>query len=269
MSIISTISGTIKNASFNGEDLSDYYFYTYDVVKGLMPEQDETVVNISKISGHKQIDKKYLPRKVTLKGYIEGTSFANLLTRIESLSAFLYSDSDQQLILSDQTDRYYNAQYLDYFEVEREDTYALLDLVFKCNDPFAYAVTADTDSQAGITTSGSTWAVDNEGSFYVYPTITITFNQAQEHIYISNNNISGNRFDISKSFSSGDELEVNCKDETIKLNGYTSLAGFGNGGDEGTEFTVLATDNNEIEVGTDDETLDIDVDMSWNKVYLS
>lgn len=272
MSIISTISGTIKNASFNGTDLSDYYFHTYDVIKGLMPHQKEVSIDIPKISGYTQLDKKYIPRPVTLKGYIEGTSFANLLTRIENLAAFLYSDSDQQLIISDQTDRYYNAQYLDYYEVKKKDTYALIDLIFTCNDPFAYDTTPDTDSQSNITVNDTTYNVTNSGNYYTYPTITITFNQVQSHIYVQNNTVTGNRFDISKSFVNTDELVVNCKTGVITLNDSDSPAGFGDGGSEYAKLIILGFgDNavNQIQVGTDDETIDMDVDMSWEKVYLS
>lgn len=269
MSTISVISGELITVIFNSLTLSDYDFYCYDVIKPLMPRQEETTVSIHKVSGYKQILKKFPSNALTLKGYVKETSYANLKTALDSLKAILYYDTDKILTLSNETGKYWNCQYLDGYPVGERDNYTLIDLIFNCNDPFAYDTTPDTDSQAGITTIGGTWTVNNGGHHYCFPTITITFNQSQSHIYIANNGISGNRFDISKAYESGDELEVNCKDGTVKLNGSLSPSGFGDGGDESAEWILFATGNNEMEVGTDDVSIDIDVDMSWEKVYFS
>ena len=267
MSEITIISGTLKEIEFKSEYLSSYGFYCYDVRKPIAPPQKQTVVDVSKVSGVNQISKKFESNELVLKGYIETTDYATLKTALDNLAAFLHSDTDEQLIISDEDDRYWNCQYLDSPIIEEKDNYTLVDLIFTCNDPFAYAITPDTDTQAGITTSGETFIIANSGHHYAFPVITITFNQSQSHIYVQNNNISGNRFDISKSFVAGDVLEFDCKASTIKLNGSSSIAGLGDGGQSKAECILLATGNNEMEVGTDDVSLDMDVDMSFNKVY--
>ena len=43
----------------------------------------------------------------------------------------------------------------------------------------------------------------------------------------------------------------------------------GDGGDDTAEFLILGTDGNELEVGTDDGTLDVDVQVVYRKNYLS
>jgi len=261
--------GTLTDFSWDGTNISTKYFYPIHFVKGVMPSQSQYVLNAPDRDGVIQVRKKFDSRPITIQGYIEGTSHSNLISRIQSLSSFLYEDSDVRLILSNESDRYYNAQYLDYVEVKRRKDYALLDLIFTCNDPFAYDTTADTDTQSSITTDNTTFTLTNSGHYYAYPTFTVTFNQAQTHIYIQNNSVTGNRFDISKSFASGDELEVDCKNGTIKLNSTTSPAGFGDGGDGSAEWIVFATGNNQLQVGTTDVSIDCDVNTSFRKTYLS
>jgi len=267
MSIVSTISGTLFDASFGGTNLSTKDFYCYDIKKPLMPKQEESLINIPKMPGLIQSSKKFTENKLILLGYMNCDDYDDLISKIETLSGFLYEDEDKQLISSKQTDRYWNVQYLDYDIIDLKDTYALVNLEFKANDPFAYDITPDSDDQT-ITVNDDTYSITNSGHHYAWPVITITFNQNQSHIYVENNNITDNRFDISKSFITNDELEVDCKNKTIKLNGSNSPAGFGDGGEELAEFILFATGGNTIQVGTDDETIDIDINNTFNKVYL-
>ena len=220
--------------------------------------------------GITEIGKKFSSNIVRAEGRIVGTSYSNLETSIiPAFIAYLYKDTDVQLIFSDKTDRHYNAQMDSYNYSLYASAWRLMELFFLCSDPFAYAVTADTDTHAGIVVVGTQYTLSNTGHYYCYPTITITFNQAQTHIYIANNNITGNRFDISKSFEDEDVLVVNCKNQVIELNDVDSPAGLGDGGDNKASMIMLAVGNNQIEVGTDDADIDVDVTIEWNKVYLS
>jgi len=270
------IFGTLKDASFNGTNLSTKGFYIYDVQKPLSPKQAQEVINIAKKSGVIQASKKFTGNQLALLGYVKTTNYSALKSTLRALAGFLYSDTDKQLIVNDETDIYWNCQYLESEIVGEKDDYTLINLLFTCNDPFGYAITADSEPDTSpatnvITTSGTTFIVANAGHTYAFPTITITFNQDMQHVYFANNTIVddvANRFDVSKAFSSGDVLEVDCKNGTIKLNGASSPAGFGDGGSEMAEWIYLATGNNEIEVGTTDESIDLDVDISFEKVYL-
>lgn len=263
MSIIQ-VFGTLFDAQLDGTNLSSYNFYCYDIKKPLSPKQKQKIIDIPKRPGLIQVTKKFESYELILNGYVESTS---LTTTLQTLSGALRSDDDVKLILSNATDRYWNVQYLDSRVIEQRDNYALVDLVFTCNDPFGYSVTNDTNN-TNITTLNDTYNVTNLGHDYARPVITITFNQSQSHIYMQSNNVVGNRFDISKSFVSGDELEIDCKDETVKLNGVSSPIGFGSGGDGMAEFLLLAVGANEIQVGSDDETINISINLTWQRVYL-
>jgi len=265
------IFGTLINASFGGINLSDYAFYCYDFKKPLMPQQKQTTADIPQRPGLIQLSKKFSGYYLDLYGFIQAASHSDLISKINALAGFLYSDTDKELILSNENDRYWNCQYLDYEEVDQFDDYTILKLSFTCNDPLAYAVTPDTDSQT-ITVLNSTFNLTNSGHYYTHPTFTITFNQAQTHVYIENQTIEDCRFDISGSFVTGDVLVVNCKTGVITLNGTEYYSGFGTGGDGTYEFIKLAfgdSANNLICVGTDDADINIDVDTEWEKTYLS
>ena len=266
------IFGTLFDAEFDGTDLSTKDFYCYDIKKPLMPRQSQKTIDISKRYGLIQSSKKFTTNTLILYGFMECTDYDDLTSKVEALSAFLYSDLDKELITSKQSDRYWNVQYLDSPIIEQRDNYALVNLEFTCNDPFAYAITADSEPDTSpptnqITVKDDTRIIANGGHYYAYPVITITFNQVQPHIYMKNNNIVGNRFDIAKSFGIGDELELDSKNETIKLNGALSPIGLGDGGESKAEFIILASGNNEIQIGTDDDDIDIDINFSFRKVY--
>ena len=256
------------DTSFNTTNLSTLGFETQMIIKPLMPEQSEVSISIPKVSGTIQISKKFTKNTLIVIGTLTGTSYDDLITKIEALAAFLYGDTDKEIIFSNQSDRYWNGQFLEKIDLDKRNTRkAKIALIFNCNDPFAYDETPDTDDQ-NITVNGDTYIIANSGHYYAYPVITITFNQAQTHIYVENNSIEGNRFDISKSFETDDELEIDCKNGTVKLNGSASYAGFGDGGQELAELILLAIGDNEIEVGSDDATIDISINITFRKTYL-
>ena len=266
------IFGTLFDAEFDGIDLSDKLFYCYDIKKPLSPKQSQTLIDIPKRPGLIQASKKFTTNTLILYGFMECTDYDDLTSKVEELAAFLYSDTDKELITSKQLNRYWNVQYLDSPIIEQRDNYALVNLEFNCNDPFAYAITPDSEPDGSppvnpIIVKDTTFIIANSGHYYARPVITITFNQAQTHIYVQNNTIVGNRFDIAKAFGIGSILEIDSKNETIKLNGALNPIGLGDGGQGKAEFIVLAKDNNEIQVGTDDEDIDIDININFRKVY--
>ena len=265
------IFGTLFDAEFDGTDLSTKSFYCYDIKKPLSPQQRQSIIDIPKRPGLIPATKKFTTNTLILYGFIECTNYDDLTSKVEELAAFLYSDVDKELITSKQLDRYWNVQYLDSPIIEQRDNYALVNLEFNCNDPFAYDITPDsepdTSPDSWIDVKDETFIIANSGHYYARPVITITFNQAQTHIYVQNNNVVGNRFDIAKAFGIGSILEIDSENETIKLNGALNPIGLGDGGQGKAEFIILASGNNEIQVGTGDEDIDISINLNWRKVY--
>jgi predicted phage tail component-like protein len=253
--------------TFNSVTSTTMGLVIVDVQKPLMPTQKESLSDIPGRNGMFQMSKKFTTNKINVRCFLEGSSASDLVTKLQALSGYMYSDGDESLIFDDESDRYYNAQHIDTVLVKRTYRYCFIDLVFSCNDPFAYAVTETTDSQT-ITALATKYNVTNVGQYYTFPTFTITFNAVQTHIYVENTGISDNRFDIAKAFSASDVLVVDCKNGTIKLNGTNSPSGFGDGGSGIADWVMLSTGTNEIQVGSDDATINVTVAMAFNKVYL-
>tara|TARA_Y100000310_G_scaffold345106_2_gene461840 strand:+ start:1014 stop:1799 length:786 start_codon:yes stop_codon:yes gene_type:complete len=258
------------NATWDGTSMATKGWTGHNINKDVLGNQKRFTLDPPDRDGVIEVRKKFPARTIRYEGRLTGTSYNNLVQSIiPAFSTFMYNDSDVQLIFADETDRYFNAQVQEMRATRMESLFRFYDIYFICSDPFSYDTTPDTDSQAGITVDETSYSINNGGHYFVYPTITITFNQIQTHIYIQNNTVTNNRFDISKSFEAADVLVIDCKAGTIKLNGSHSPAGFGDGGSTLAEWIVFAVGGNQVEVGTDDPSIDVDVDLSWNKVYLS
>jgi len=253
-----------QDFSFNGVNASTKYFELGRYFDS-MPEQAETIIDMPD-DGDLQASKKFKSKIIPVNGVLYANSSAELITRIQDFLDYLRYDTDVRLIFNDKADRYYNAQYLDSMELGERGIFVPMELRFKCNKPFAYGITAITDHQ-DITVNETTYLINNTGHYYAYPVITITFNQPQTHIYVENNSFLNNRFDISKSFVATDVLVVDCKAKTIFLNSAHNPAGFGTGGSALAKWIVFAKGNNQLEIGTDDGTIDVDIDISFEPVY--
>jgi phage-related protein len=263
---------TLTNMDFSldGVNASTKNFETHNIFIPPLPEIEEAKISIPKLQGEIETNEKFLRKPIRIKGTLRGTSYSNLLSNIATFSAYLGGSLPKEFIRYGLTDRYYLVKCKSIPEPEIDVNFATYEFTLNCADPFAYDTTATTSDET-ITSSGTTYIVANGGHTYAFPVITFTFNQDMQHIYVANNTIVdevANRFDISKAFSSGDVLVVDCKNGTIKLNGANSPAGFGDGGNEMAEWIMLAVGNNEIEVGTTDGTIDVTVDISFEKVYL-
>ena len=260
------------DTTFNSTALSTLGFSTH-VIRGRdLGKQNRYSFDVPKIVGSIEVGKKFPANTLAVEGRLEGSSYSNLeATIFPAFLAALYSDEDETLVFNDKSTKYYNAQFDGLRIIKEESLFRILQVYFTCNDPLAYAVTPDTDSQT-ITALDSTFVLTNSGHYYAYPTITVTFNQDQSHFYIENQTIEDCRFDFSESFVSGDILIINSKTGVITLNGTAFYSGFGSGGDGAFQFIKLAfgaSAANLICVGSDDATIDIDVDSSWEKTYLS
>ena len=258
------------NATFDGTSMATKGWTGHNVERAVLDTQKRYLLDPPDRDGSVEVNKKFPPRIIKYTGRLTGTSYANLTgTIIPAFSAFMYKDSDVKLIFADEATRYFNAQVQSMKDTKMESLFRFYDINFICADPFSYDSTATTDTQSSVTADDTTYNVTNGGHYYAFPVVTITFNQDQAHVYLQNNNVSGNRFDVSKTFVTNDVLKIDCKNKTIKLNDVHAPAGFGDGGSESADWLTLATGVNELQVGTDDISIDIDVALSFEKVYLS
>ncbi len=254
--------------TYDGVSAATKGFVTNKILIPDLPDAEEALINIPNQDGLVQIGKKFNARIIRIKGILEGSSFADLLTKIEAFNLFIFSQSDKQIIASYQTDRYYLGQKIKKEEIDKGGFSCDRDIQFKCNDPFGYAVTPNDNDETGIVVDGYQWTETYTGQYPVFPVITITFNQSQTHIYLSNTSVDGCRIDITKSFVNTDSLEISGRDVSIRLNDVNSPAGLGDGGDEKAQFPLLRIGANLMEIGTTDPTLDVDINVNYRKIFL-
>lgn len=255
--------------SYNAINASTVYFEIGRYFDDLLPNQRETIIDVPKVQGYTQLLKKFEPREIQIIGVLYANDNASLNSRIESFADYIYKDTDKILIFNDKPHKFYYAQFLEKVRTEKRGggILAPYQLNMRANDPLGYAVTADLSTQNNKT-KGYYWDINNAGQYYSWPTITITFNQNQSHVYVANNNITEARIDISKTFTAGQILKIDTKLIRILLNNTYSPAGLGDGGLGLYTMPILKPGINEFEIGTDDATLNINIVVEYRKTYL-
>jgi len=255
--------------SLNAINASSVYFETARYFDDLLPNQRETIIDVPKVQGYTQLMKKFEPREIVVIGALYADDNAALNTRIENFAGFLYNDTDKPLIFNDKSHKYYNVQFLDKVRTEKRGAGILApyQLLFRANDPLGYAVTPDSSVQSNKA-KGYYWNINNAGQYYSWPTITITFNQNQTHIYVENNTIAQARIDIEQAFTTGQVLRIDTKLIRITVDNIYKPAGLGDGGQELYAMPILIKGVNEFEIGTDDATLNVNITVAFNKTYL-
>ena len=255
--------------SYNTVNASTIYFEIGRYFDDLLPNQRETIIDVPKVQGYTQLLKKFEPREIQTIGVLYANDNAQLNTRIEGFADYLYKDSDKPLIFNDKPHKFYYAQFLEKVRTEKRGggILAAYQLNMRANDPLGYAVTPDISTQLNKT-KGYYWDITNTGQYYSWPTITITLNQNQSHIYVANNTLTEARIDISKAFTAGQVLKIDTKLIRVLLNNIYSPAGLGDGGLGLYAMPILKTGVNEFEIGTDNATLNASIVVNYRKTYL-
>jgi predicted phage tail component-like protein len=253
--------------TFDSVSAEDMGFITKDVFIPPMPEIEAGFISIPALQGLKSASKKFLTKPIRVLGFLEGTSFDDMTAKTDAFNEFLYHDTEKELIFDHLDDRFFLAQYLKPKEPKSAVTYSNYELEFTCSNPFAYAIEEDDIDQNGIITNPFTWNVNNGGYYFVWPIVTITFHQIQTHIYISNTSIANCRFDITKDFQNDSVLVIDFFTMLVKLNDVYSMSGVADGGAYKAERLIMKKGNNILQVGSDDATLSVDVNIRFRKTY--
>ena len=112
---------TALDTSLGGTNLSTYGFETQKTPKDLMPPISERMIDIPKFNGEILSSMKFNKHKLPCIGTLTGTSYDDLKTKIETLSAFLYNEETRELIFNNQSDRYYNVMVRDKIAIAQKN----------------------------------------------------------------------------------------------------------------------------------------------------
>lgn len=132
---------------FNGVDSESFKLVCKSVSRPLLPAVKTRRVELPGISGVYDldvngVDYEYEMRTITMKIQYIGTSYQELRTRARSLASWLSTQTWGQLIINDETDKYYLAKVTSGVDMEALYESGSADISFDCQ-PFAYSVTEE------------------------------------------------------------------------------------------------------------------------------
>ena len=256
--------------SFKGINAIDKNFITLNINNPILAEQERKVIDISQTNGLVQLSKKFTKRIIPIRGMLHGVSYADLVEKFENFATFIFSEEHEQLILNEQPTKYYLVQQLETFEPPKDSTIAILEFAFTCDDPLAYTIILVSANQNCIN-KPTTIPINNEGNYKARPIWIITFNQAQTHIALYNDD-GTERIDVTREFDIGDKLKIDTKDEIIYYNdgpGYVEdWEGVGSGGAGGADFVRLKVGAKNYYVTTINGSLNVNVAWEFHKTWL-
>lgn len=136
----------IGSFTLNGTDSEDFSIVAKSVKRPLLPAMKVKRVDINGLSGAYDFDDdEYSLRKITMKIQFIGTSFAELRSRARTIAAWLATTTWQQLIINDETDKYYLVKITSEIDLKSLFELGTADVSFDCQ-PFAFSVTEETEN---------------------------------------------------------------------------------------------------------------------------
>lgn len=185
-------------------------------------------------------DKKLKSRPLRIWGTLSSSTRPIFRISLEDMRKACYQD-DPTL----HADEYWPDKYLILDSVaDFETTYLVslraadINILFRVTDPFWYA-NSETIRAWSITNANLTRTVSNGGSVEAYPVITYKAGGAQTRLRVRNN-VNSEEFFYTRVMALNDEVEFDCVEGTVKLNGTDDIVNFTG------PFLELFSGNNDI-----------------------
>lgn len=212
--------------SYNSLSLQDTTYRTEKIEHLEMPRRNVNVEARSRRDGQVFVSGFFGSRRIRVRGHIVAASASALKTALDALQAKLNSEgATLDIGYGGGTRRYANVV------VERQDipkesyhyTFVPFDITFLVPSGVGEDTTATTEDDAGLSSSPITQALTLTGSADPLPVITITVNSATAFTILKvKNDTTGEEIIVgptAASFAALDEIEIDCENMTVKLNG--------------------------------------------------
>jgi len=157
--------------NFNGVDI-DQYMGILKVHRTVLPERKNFSKDIPSMFGEYYTGYKYSPKQLVLDCFITATSAEEHMDAINTISDVLNVSQPQQLIISDEPEKYMWAIPDGAISVEKVGNHGQFSITFICHDPYLYSVEEyvyEGDDSKKLT-------VENAGTVETYPRIGASFN---------------------------------------------------------------------------------------------
>ena len=242
---------------------------TSNIVYNNLPEKVFVLREDSIRDGFEVVDVRYSQKIITINGWLISDSGANLKTLIDNFKNYLRpNESNLDIETYPGSGEYIrwiaSTRTIEIPEEHWQVTQKPFRVEFLCK-PFGKATSSTTinlNSGSNITTSPYEETIFVDGTYRTKPVITITINsETNMTAFKFENDTNDDYIQVSTSFSASDILEIDCENETVKLNG--SIEDF-----TGVFPYLEPGDNSLILTATDSGSFSYTVSVKYISTYL-
>lgn len=210
--ILDEALGKQFSVTFNGIDLSEYFYVKSDSGRGIMSRELSLLTLPSQDGGH-LTGIKYPTRSIALEVVIACDSAEDLRKRLEEINEVLAVTKPAPLIFDDEPDRTYYAVSESVSEGYEKHGWHVTTINFICPEPFKHG-----GQQINKYTTSA--VLVNQGAIFARPIIQLVFTKAQIDFKISRNS---EDFKLIRNFVAGDRVTIDCTNQSVKLNGESAM----------------------------------------------
>lgn len=249
--------------TYNGYDLQDANIISSQAQHMGFPDKNISAQSSGRDDDFEITGHYYQQKRIVVEGTIKDTSQANLRSRIDTFKAYMNAqDANLDIGYGSGTRRYQaTVESLEIDEQYYNIDFVKYRITFLCHS-FGKATTETNKSLDGIIQSTIESDVTIAGSYGPKPTITITVVSETNMVRLKFHNTTiGESIEVEQSFSASDVLAIDCRNQTVKLNGSeVDFAG------QFPSF-VIGVNNWKLEV-SDSGAFEVNVDIDYFSAYL-
>lgn len=214
-----------NTATFNGNDLTAITGVTILGSDAYKPAKRKlNVIEIARSPLARTNSAFYKERTITLRIGITRSTRDLAEISLDSLLNLLAGVEKELIIKQSDTTRKYICTFADSEITNAGGSYIEIDLMFNCPDRFGYDIAPTLLLQiSGYTSSVKTDLITVGGSAptqvpLITYTITALTSGASKNIVIGNGR-TGQAVTINRTWTAGDVIQIDCKNQTVKVNG--------------------------------------------------
>lgn len=188
------------------------------------PKRDLTIANIARSDKNKVSSGFYNEKNISVRVGISRQTRQATEESLGSLMKLLHGLEKELLVPQAGATRKYTATLSDVVERSAGGAYWEGELVFTCSDVFGYDTAYTTIvNLTGVTSGTRTDQYDFQGSApQQLPFISIYYSAltgGSNKSVVIGNAATGQQITVTRTWSAGDRLEIDCQNETVKVNG--------------------------------------------------
>lgn len=190
-----------------------------------LPNRELNVYKLARANKSVLTSAEYASKEVTVSFHLRGCDRGEAESVLEDLKSYLRPINLPLVVSQAEKDISYDAATLNELNYEWFSNKIVLTLVFMVADPIGYQDTNTTLLTTSITSSTSSNAIQNDGSFDAQPTINIILNTvtggSNQSMSLKNEE-TGQGITLTRTWANGDTVEIDSNNKTVTINGANS-----------------------------------------------